>query len=370
MEENKKKTIIALSENKFLNSTYYDSYKDYRKGNGVYLWGSDNLMPNKILELKHKSPTHNALIDLKQFMLNQWEILGNEQEKEIFNRYNKIELNDLVRMVIRDYVIFGQFAVKIMPTESGYKFLEYVPIQNIRMSSDLDSNCDYSGAMISKDWSNLRFKENKKYYLPLYKKGEDPTENVLYLFRTDWDSTYQTPDYFAAINSIILEEEISKFNLANTKNGWAPRLMITTFGQIEQTELQRMAEIIDEAYSGSHNAGRVVYLHAANKDEKAEIESINYNLNDSSYVNLVVSTKDYILSAHKCTSPALAGLAINGGFEGQGSALLSAYNLYDQLCISQLRMNIQTELNKLFKICNFELEINMSLKELKIEPEL
>ena len=236
------------------------------------------------------------------------------------------------------------------------------------MSCDLTEDGEFQSVVISKDWSNLRFKENKKYLLPLWKKNIELSENVAYLFRDDWDYNYQVPDYNSAINDIMLEDEISKFNLANTKNGWAPRLMISTFGPYEQNEMRGIMEQIDQAYSGSENAGRVVYMHSSDPAFKPVIEPINYNLNDASYVNLVVSTKDYILSAHKCTSPALAGLSIgNTGFENQGDALLASYNLYDQLAISQYRYNLDAEINKILKICNFNFEIKMSLKKLKID---
>jgi hypothetical protein len=92
-------------------------------------------------------------------------------------------------------------------------------------------------------------------------------------------------------------------------------------------------------------------------------------LNDDSYVNLVTSTKDYILSAHKCTSPALAGLAINGGFEGQGSAMLAAFKIYDQLTINSYRLVLEREINKILKLSGYSLEIKMNERKINIEND-
>lgn len=369
-KDNKVKKI-SLSENTTLNEKFYDYYSDYRKSGDYFLWGSDNLAPQKIYELKYSSPTHAALIDLKIYMLNNYDIIGDLDELKLFNEYNKLEFNDLVKNIIKDYIIFSQFNVKVCQTSTVYSLLNYIPTQNLRYSTLLDEDGESVNMVISRDWSNLRLNENKKYILPIYRKNLNIDGNYIYHFRDDmYNNRYQTPTYFSALNSILLEDEILKFNLANTLNGWAPRLMVTFFGNYENNEIAELSEDIDRSYRGSENAGRVVYLNAPSIDLQPKIEQISYNLNDDSYVNLVISTKEYILSSHKCTSPALAGLAINGGFEGQGSALQSAYNIYDQLAIQDYRLVLNKHINNILKLSGWNFTIDLKLKDLKIEETI
>jgi len=364
--ENDNKVKIILTENKFLDNLYWDPISNYRKGSGYYLWGTDNLMPEKIIDLKNQSPTHNSLIDLKIYMLNDWEYEGDEYDKILFDKYNRFTFDSIVNNIINDYVIFNQFLLKILPTESSKKLIEFIPIKKFRYGTKLNEDGDPTHGIISNDWSNLRLKENKKIELPIFKwknSEKEILENTLYLYRDDvMNGIYQVPTYFSAINHIMLEDEIGKFNIANTKNGWAPRLIITLFGSYNNEELYDITRLIDSQYRGSENAGRVAYLTAVNPDMKPLIETISPDLNDDNYLNLVETSRQYICSAHKVTSPTLAGLNTSTGFQETGPTLKMAYTIYDELVISSYRKNIEREINKILELCGWKFSIKMKLK--------
>lgn len=365
---------LKLSENTALNQTYYDTYANARKYGEIYYWGTDNLAPDKLIELQNVSPTHNALIDLKKYMLDSYTVIASALELALFDEFSKITLDSLIRNIIRDYVTFNTFSIKLCPTQGRYNLLDYVPINQVRYGSNEDADGKPVMAYVSRDWSNLRLRSNRKYSIPLFTRGmkADSLEaNHLYIYRDDdlYTSIYQTPNYFSGINNILYEHEISIFNLAATRNGWAPRMFVTTFGANEEGEAALLADRLDEQYQGSHNAGKVVMMNVANKDFAPEVTSVDYSLNADSYIASVNSAREYIMSAHKCTSPALAGLSINGGFEGQGTALLAAYKIYDQMVVSSMRTIIEREINKVLKLSNFDITVKFYPKELTITED-
>jgi hypothetical protein len=368
-------TQLNLAENAALNRTYYDVYGQYRRNGELYYWGSDNLAPDKLIELKNVSPTHNALLDLKNYMLESYTVDATPLELELFNKFNKAPIESLIRNTIKDYVLFNTFAFKICPTSTQYNLIDYIPTRQIRYSSMEDEDGKPTKIWVSRDWSNLRVRVNKKYEIPLLSRLHDTNEldtNYAYVYRDDdlYTDIYQTPNYFSGINNILFESEISKFNLAATRNGWAPRLAITTFQSGAPEELRQLATALDAEYRGTENAGKIIFMNAVNPDMAPKIQEINYSLQADSYLASVNSAREYILSAHKCTSPALAGLSINGGFEGQGTALLAAYSIYDQMVVANMRTVIMREINKVLEMSNFDIRVNFTAKPLKITEDI
>ena len=200
---------IALTQNRFLEAKYYDYYSDHRKSNGVYFWGNDNLAPNKLYELRYSSPTHASLLDLKMFMLDSFDIIGEQIEIDFYTKYNKLSIEDLVKNLIKDYVIYNQFFVKMIKTQSNIRLIDYIPTQNCRYSIELDEDNDVKDVIVSKDWSNVRLQENRRYKGKIYKNEVDLEldENLIYNYRDEvYVNRYQVPNYFSALNNIMLEE--------------------------------------------------------------------------------------------------------------------------------------------------------------------
>lgn len=370
MSTNTKVIPVKLSENESLNQTYWSGAYNQRRWSGVYNWGPDNLMPEKLRDLTVQSPTHAALIDLKVFMLDNYTIDDPAGELILIEQFNPINMDQWIINTIRDYVIYSQFFCQLTPTMGERLLFNYIPVKNCRFSSDINAEGEIDKVVISKDWSNTRIRENKRWTLPLYRKGliEDP---AVWLYRDNiYDDIYQTPGYFSAVDSILTEISINKWNLQNLRNGWAPRLAVTMHGMYSTEELIDLAAGLNAQYSGVENTGKVVFMHTENPENAPKIEKIDVSLNDASYINLVSSTKDYILSAHKCTSPALAGLSINGGFEGQGTALVTAYQMYDQIVVNSMRSHLEYEMNRILATCGYEIRIKFFLKDLTITNEI
>jgi hypothetical protein len=301
-------------------------------------------------------------------MLSAYTFEGSQSDIELFNKYNTLNIDSVVKNAISDLVIFDQLNFKLKPTQSRYKLIDYIPTINVRYSTDLDDNGRPTSVWVSKDWSNIRLQENKKYMLPIYQSSVEYDENTLYIYRSDdiYENIYQTPSYFSIVNHIQLENEISIFNLAGTRNGWAPRLMITTTDNMEDAELRSLQEQLDYSYGGSNNAGKVVLLRGANPPT---IEKIDYSLQDDSYMNLVETTRQYILSGHKCPSPVLAGIATQAGFDGAGNAIMAAYKVYDQMVVSTYRQILEKELNTVLELSGYNFKIRFVEKQLNIEND-
>lgn len=357
-----KSTLIKLTENAKLNSLPYQYYA--QKQNGYFSWGFDNLYPDKILELIEKSPTHAAIIRTKINMLDDFEILGTEEELALFNQYSSKPLDQTVLGVINDYVIFNQFILKVKPTQSIYNYLSHVPVSNVRVGSNLNEELQPTSFVFSPDWGKRKSSTNKQTIYPVFKKDIDTDSYYRYSVTLNND-IYNTPSYASAINSILLEDEMSKFALSNTLNGWAPRLMITIFGEYSEDEQDDIVNRLEREFRGSDNAGKAVLLFAASEAEATKIEAINYNLNDNSYIAIVENNRQMILSAHQVTNPAIAGLATNNGFDN-ASVIQTAYQIYDDTIISSMRKVIESELNKMLSESGWGLQIKMNPIKLKV----
>jgi hypothetical protein len=156
-----------------------------------------------------------------------------------------------------------------------------------------------------------------------------------------------------AIKTIELDVQVDNFHTNNLKNGLAPSLAITTFTDANDEEREAIERMLRAAYAGTDNAGSLMYMDVANKDQAPIITPIPQNGADGYYTTVNDMVTQKILTGHRITSPMLLGIKTEGQLGGR-TELLDAYQHFLTTVIYPMQSDILKTLESIFKINGVE----------------
>jgi hypothetical protein len=316
------------------------------KGKIVY-YGESNDFPSYITELYNKSSISstaiNAIADA---------IVGGgltTEDEDIFKRANRDgeSWNDIFQKVALDRAIFGGYALEIIWSKDRTKITDiyHVDFSFVR-AHKMNERGIVPGYYVSSEFSNkgrLRVPDEDIAYLPRFNKLDRTSPSQIYYFNPYRPGMkyYPLPDYQGGLNIIALDAEIDNFHMNNIKNGLAPSLSITTFTNADAEDRETIERQLRQAYAGSDNAGSLIYMDVANKDEAPVITPIPQNGADGYYTTVNDMVTQKILTSHRIVSPMLLGIKTEGQLGGRAE-MLEAQALFLKNVIEPKQSDILT----------------------------
>ena len=324
------------------------------KGKIVY-YGEQNDFPHYITELYNKSSINataiNAITDA---------IVGGgltTEDEYILDRANRDgeSWNDIFKKVALDRALFGGYALEIIWSNDRTKITD---VYHIDFSYVRAHSCNHKGIVpgyfISSEFENkgrLRVSDDDVIYLPKFSKIQRESPSQIYYFKPYRPGMkyYPLPDYNGGLNIISLDAEIDNFHKNNIKNGLAPSLSITTFTNADAEDRETIERQLRQAYAGSDNAGSLIYMDVANKDEAPIITPIPQNGADGYYTTVNDMVLQKILTAHRIVSPMLLGIRTEGQLGGR-TELLEAQALFLKNVIEPKQSDIISTFEELLQV--------------------
>ena len=294
------------------------------KGKIVY-YGESNDFPAYITELYNKSSISstaiNAIADA---------IVGGgltTEDEDVFKRANREgeSWNDIFQKVALDRAIFGGYALEIIWSKDRTKITDIYHIDfSFVRAHKMNERGIVPGYYVSSEFSNkgrLRVPDEDIAYLPRFNKLDRTSPSQIYYFNPYRPGMkyYPLPDYQGGLNIIALDAEIDNFHMNNIKNGLAPSLSITTFTNADAEDRETIERQLRQAYAGSDNAGSLIYMDVANKDEAPVITPIPQNGADGYYTTVNDMVTQKILTSHRIVSPMLLGIKTEGQLGGRAT---------------------------------------------------
>lgn len=344
-----------MSENKFkfgvirpVNSKRHD-WMENNKNTYYVNNGEDNLFPQHLITLYNNSSVHGAAVNsVVEAIVGQG--LTANVEDYLLNANNKGETwNDIFTKVAVDYKLHGSFALEIIYSNDRTRIEVYHIDYSLLRAKEKDHRGHIPGYYISTNWdkkSKFRVTDGQGdkdvFFLPIYdpRQAENQT-NQIYVKKSyrPGQEYYCLPDYVGALRIIEMDTEVDNFHLNNLKNGLNPSLMITTFTNGNEEALRDIEQNLRGNYGGTDNAGALMYIDVASKDEAPMITPLQSNGTDEYYstVNDLITQK--ILTAHRITSPMLLGIKTEGQLGGRAE-MLDAYSLFMTMVIEPLQQDI------------------------------
>lgn len=317
--------MIKISDNQFLlNFSAYTETPQFipNKRKEYVEYGPKNDYPQYLDKLFYESANHGSVVRSKvDFICGQgWkvntQITTTEQQVLLEKRISKVNsfyesLDDLTKYLVNDWKRYGWFAIQIIETLSGEKYLYHIPVWKLRYHKDGQSiaYCD--------DWSVRKPEEHESFQIfPFYSKHKKQ-ENSIYIHKDMCEGNfYPYPEYQAAINWIDADRNIGRFTSNSIENGFHGGYLINFVNGVPSVDEMEDIELrVKEKLSGP-DGERIMINFSDGSDRKAEVVPLTPPDLHSVFIALRDTVQSQIFTAHR-VDPVLMGVKTEGQLGGR-----------------------------------------------------
>ena len=284
-------------------------------------FGTNNLFPQYLAELKRKSSTHRSVLAQKAvFTSGAKFVTNNETVKEYIKDVNADgeSLREVFKKLADDYYTFGNAYIEGVLYDGGLN-LYHIDATTVRMSKNKKQ------VYVHPDWAKYNTMKDKLNIIPLY--PEMSGSRFVMQFK-DYEPTFQfygLPDYVAALEHIAVDYEIGKWNHTKFKNGFQPSAIIEINGDMGEEEAKKLVREAQKKFVGDGNNGKIMFIVKNGDAANANVQIIKDD-QEGSWIDLQRITDQNIVTAHRW-QPSLSGLVSSGKMNNTGSEIRIAYDL-------------------------------------------
>jgi hypothetical protein len=329
-------------------------FKEKKGIDGGYIkYGENNDYPEYIVDLYNKSSKHSAIIKSKVHYItgNGWS--GEADAKAFIDKANRVEsLNDLTRKVSLDVEIFGGAYMEIIWDLAGNLaeiwHCDYVKIR---------TNKDNTQYWYKEDWKDNKVKPN---VIAAFNPKQPTGKQILYVkeYRPNI-GIYGLPSYFAALNYIESDIEVSKHILGNAQTGFSASKLITLpNGEPNDEEKRNVDNRLRKTYSGADGKKYMIAFvnDISRKPVVDDLGTSDLTKEDFGRVDELIQTN--IFSGHQVTTPSIMGIA-EAGKLGSRTEMRDGYEIFKNTYVNAKQMHLESVFNMLAKLKGVTSEIKI-----------
>lgn len=326
------------------------------KANRWVTFGSKNLFPQEIINYNSKSPVNASIIESTVTYICGKGVRDTEANADKYvgvpNPYESWD--DVIEKIAKDYKTFGGFYLQIIVNKKSTTVsLFHQDFSQVRIGEITETGKPVT-FRISKDWTKTSGK-NKPLELPVWPGSINKAKKgISYIFH-HWDYTpglnfYCVPGYYPAIEYIKADGTLGQFYNNSIDNGFTPSVVISMPSNPSEEKKAEFQKQMEEAFAGAKGASSIVIMWGENDEIKPVITPFNASANADIYNNVEGIVFQKIISAHRLSSPTLAGVSGSGNLSGNAAEIIDAYVLYNYTVIEKMRRKILDKLNIFTKI--------------------
>ena len=344
-----------------------------RKMDKYVKFGEYNSFPEELIHLYNNSSIHNTCVNAIVDGIVGEGLTANPEH--VLDRANNSgeSWNDLFKKVATDYKLYGGFGLEVIWNKSRTKVAEVYHIDfSWLRAKEKNYRGQIPGYYVSDEWgTNYRYGQapiDDMPYLPVFNphtKLEEPKQIYVFNPYRPGQKYYPLPDYVGGLRVIDLDQQVDNFHINNIKNGLAPSLMVTTFTNANEEEREAIERMLQLQYSGTNNAGSLMYIDVDSPENAPQVTPINTNGADGYYSDINEMTTQKILTAHRITSPMILGIKTAGQLGGRDE-IIDAYLLLVNTVIRPFQQSILSVFEDLLEMMFPELDITIGVQQLKL----
>lgn len=324
-------------------------FKEVRSKEWI-LFGEDNKFPDRLLYLYNKSSNHGAIINGKvRFIFGKGFPVKGTALSQINDRGEN--LNQVSRKCITDIELYGGYYLEVVWKMGGGANVYHMPFSNLRKGKE-------GGWWYKEDWNSYR--EDARYIPDIDLSNRKGAQIFAYREYRAGIKKYPLPGYFAALNDIETDVEISKYNLSVIKNGMFSSKMITfKTGDPGEEGKKKLEKGMKDKFNGSENAGNSLLVFVNKGDDAPTVEDLSTTDLDKLFDQLNKTTQAEIFTGHEITSSVLFGVKTEGGL-GDRSEMETAYEIFKNTYVNNKQESFEESIIWVFSVFGIE--------PLKLEP--
>lgn len=310
-------------------------------------YGVDNRFPNYLWELYMRSALLQSIINGTADYADGNGIIyaENANVQRLAEEANKDgeTLEDVIKKITVDYLVFGGFAFQVIYNKLGeINEIYWLDFRNVRRSKDGDK------LYYSDDWIKHA---NDYLTYDAFDPDKRSGSQVFYFKGHISRGIYPIPRYNGALTAIETSTEISKFHLNSIINNFSGNFIINfNNGQPSQDVQEDIERKIRNKFTSADNAGKFLVAFNDSKENGVTVERIQDDQFDKKYRLLRTDTYKEIFIAFRAI-PQLFGYTLEGtAFNKQ--EFMEAYELYNKTCVQPIQKDLERTFNKVFGIEN------------------
>lgn len=325
------------------------------------LFGADNLYPQHLNQLL-ASCEHESILKTKvDYTVGSG--LGfsatDHVRQEYFNNINdEYDIDELLKRTAEDYIMYGGFAWELRYSYDNSRIarIAHQPFANVRVKNPYKNEMRVDGYYISNQWVHASIGGRDIAFIPRndYKAAERDVTVPYLMYYANYSPIieyYPIADYHGGIEYMLTDIELSKHHRLAVNNAFSPSLVMSMpFKPDTKEQIEELEQRVKSKYIGTNNVGQVMLLFtdADETGRMPEIHQISQQNMADIYTNLQNLTTQKIITAHRLTSPTLAGLSGSGGLGGNANEItVSRDDFMDTIIKPSYQNPILKELKKI-----------------------
>lgn len=335
-KQNKKYTLSFAAIDQYIESNIVKPTES-TTSRGFVSWGERNDYPVYIYNLYHSVATLKSLVDgLTDYIIGDGVTIDNPQFKEQVNHKGH-SFQEVFEKCVRDYAIFGGFAVNVVKNKlGGIAELYYLDFKHVR------SNEDHTMFQYSTDWSKSWGRVKYVEY-PAYSEDKKNYNSIFY-YSNEYNKVYPTPIYGASLISCEIEKAINEYHLNSINNSFAGNVIVNfNNGTPSDEQKEEIEENFYEKYTGYQNANVPVLVFNDSKDNAVTVEKIDVDDFSERYQELSKRSKQELFTAFRATPNLFGIMTETTGFSEQEFS--EAFKIFNRTMV----MPIQRKVKKAFE---------------------
>lgn len=305
------------------------------KNTSYVKYGEDNNFPDYLWDLfKNSSQMSSIIQQMKDY------IIGNGIESDfpmkVVNRKGDT-FNLFIEKIVMSYLIYGGFAYQVIRNKLGeVKELYCLDFRYVRTNED--ENTIY----YSKEWNKGR---RTPIVYPRYTVGSKMPDSVFYYKGKLTTEVYPMPMYMAALTSLEISTQIPAYHLGNLNNGFNPSVLINfnNGGNLPDDVMNEIEEKVNEKFSGTENAGRILLSFNDDKEHSTEMVRLPSDGLVDQYNTLADKVEKDIYTAFRINRVLLGDSSNETGFSKQ--PYIESFSLYQKSVIGPIQAEIEEAVN-------------------------
>ena len=293
------------------------------------LFGSDNKYPEVLLNCYNDCGILSSIIN----SITDYVSAGGTDIEDF--AVNKDEtLNELIKKITLDYIIFGAFTIQLLRNKKGEICeIHYVDVNKCRLSKD-NKFVYYS----SKGWD--RYTRNVAKY-DRFNKNLNSNNSIMYYKNAKSSrTTYALPIWNSALKDILTLIDITNFHYSSLNNNFMPSCSISFNNGVPSEEEQEIIEQrIKEKFCGTDNASKFLLSFSDNKDNAPVIERIAYDDFADRYNSLRENAINNIFATFRASEKLFGINETNNGFSTE--EFKSIFLLFKTQVIQPIQIEIE-----------------------------
>lgn len=315
-------------------------------------WGDGNAYPDYLLSL------YEDVTDLAAVINGTVDYVGGDDvtiDPSAFPtgkvNHDGDEPRDLVRDLARDYLLYGGFAVLVIRNALGeVAELYYVDLRFLR------SNSENTVFYYSEKWGD-RSSNKKEITYPAYmpdltwadldEKARNEHAASIVFYKLNKSHVYPRPIYGPAVKACEAERAIDEYHLNAVENSFVASAIVNFNNGIPSDDVKAEIErTFTEKFSGSSNAGRVLFSWNPDKDSATTIDYPKVEDFGEKYNALAKNSRQRIFTAFRA-NPNLFGIPTESlGFSSEEYD--TAFRLFNRTMVQPIQKTIADILAYIF----------------------